>query len=326
MFSTEIIDNLVEKGIRSIRIPAEPENLYTPISYTIGLGGKHLRPRLCLTSYNLFDDNITDEIIYPAVALEIFHQFTLLHDDLMDNSPTRRGRPTVFAKWGTDAAVLCGDAMFLMAYKYLFLSPAGALKGVADLFNDTAEKVLVGQQLDIDFETMPVVTMDEYINMISLKTGALIAGAAKMGALLAGAPESACDALWDFGMKTGIAFQITDDYLDTFGDASIFGKPIGGDIVMNKKTWLLVEALHRARTDNNRKTQLEHLLKMDSDPQEKISEVRRLYVELGLQEGAREAILKYHEEALEALSRAGIGEEGMERMQSLAEGLIHREK
>ena len=327
MYSQDIIDNIVEKGIRSLRFPAEPENIYRPIGYMFGLGGKHLRPRLCLTAFNLFSDNVTDEVLFPALALEIFHQFTLVHDDIVDNSPTRRNQPTVQARWGRDIALISGDTMLLTAYRYLAGGPAKLLRPMLDLFTQSAVTVCEGQQLDLDFEKMPFVTMEEYLEMIGKKTGALIAGAVRMGALLAGAPESDCEALYRYGMETGLAFQITDDYLDTFGNEKIFGKPIGGDIANNKKSWLLVECQHRANSHPEEKARLEALMQLDaSKKEEKLEGIRSLYVRLGVDAAAREAILAHHEQALSALRETSVPEEGKERMAQLAEQLIHREK
>ncbi len=304
----------------------EPQSLYEPIGYMFGIGGKHLRPRLCLTAFNLFSDNITDTIVYPALALEIFHQFTLVHDDIMDNSDTRRNQPTVYAKWGTNNAVLSGDTMALLAYRYLALCPKDKLQPALKLFTDTAIGVCEGQQKDMDFEDMPFITMDEYMDMIGLKTGVLLGCSAAMGAVLAGAPEKQVSGLYEFGYQTGLAFQITDDYLDTFGNRKIFGKPIGGDIANNKKSWLLVECLHRAKA-SDRKEELNALLALGEDEKErKIEAVRQMYVDLGVRDDAEKAILACHSKAIDALEEAGFDDGQVETMKSFAEQLIHREK
>ena len=326
MFSQDNLNSFVEKAVMTLGFKDEPQTLYEPIGYMFGIGGKHLRPRLCLTSFNLFSDDITDSILYPAVAIEIFHEFTLVHDDIMDKSDTRRGQKTVVAKWGENTAILSGDAMSILAYRYLAMCPKDKLQDVLKLFTDTALEVCEGQQYDMDYEDLPFITMDEYMAMIGKKTGALIACPAAMGALLAGADGNKVKALYEFGYKTGLAFQITDDYLDCFGDARVFGKPIGGDIANNKKSWMLVEAQQRAKAQG-RNAELQNLLKLpDERRAEKIESVTRMLEELGVKESAAEAILKCHNEAVEALESAGFTEEQVERMKSFAESLIHREK
>lgn len=325
MYSQDIIDGIVEKALRSQSFDREPQDLYRPIGYMLGLGGKHLRPRLCVTTYNLFNDRIDDHIIFPALALETFHQFTLIHDDIMDNSPTRRGQPTVYALYGTNNAILSGDAMNILAYQYLAGAPSHLVGDALKLFNEISLKVCEGQQLDMDFEDQAVITMDEYMEMIALKTGVLISGAVKMGALLAEIPCDTIDALARYGMQAGLGFQIADDYLDTFGDEKIFGKPIGGDIVNNKKTWLLVECQRRASESDKKK--LADLLKLDeSHREEKIEGVRNLYISLGVREGADKAIMACYAKALEALDEARLSPEGRERMVILADQMLHREK
>lgn len=326
MFSQNIISSILEKSLLTLDFKNEPQSLYEPIGYMFGIGGKHLRPRLCLTAFNLFSDDITDAVVYPALALEIFHQFTLVHDDIMDNSDTRRNQPTVYAKWGANSAILSGDTMSLLAYRYLALCPKDKLQPALKLFTDTAIGVCEGQQKDMDFEEMPFITMDEYMDMIGLKTGVLLGGSAAMGAVLAGASEKQVRGLWEFGYQTGLAFQITDDYLDTFGDRKIFGKPIGGDIANNKKSWLLVECLHRAKA-SDRKEELNALLALGEDERErKIEAVRQMYVDLGVRDDAEAAILACHDKAVKALEEAGFDKEQVATMTAFAEQLIHREK
>lgn len=326
MFTPEQINFLVRKGLMSLDFNKEPQNLYEPMGYMLGLGGKYLRPRLCLSAFSLFSDDITDEILYPAVALEIFHEFTLIHDDIMDNSPTRRNQPTVHSRWNDNIAILSGDAMSIMAYRYLALCPRERLQDVLKLFSDMAMEVCEGQQKDMDFEEQPFVTMDEYLDMIGQKTGALIACSAAMGALLAGAGEEKVKALYDYGYNTGLAFQITDDYLDTFGDPVTFGKPIGGDIANNKKSWLLVEGLHRAKAAG-RHAEFTGLLALPEEEREKkIAAVTQLYVDLGVRDAASDAILECHSKALAALEAAGLDSAQRDYMKNFAESLIHRER
>jgi geranylgeranyl diphosphate synthase type II len=326
MLQQETINELVEKAIRTLAFPEEPRRLYEPVGYMFSIGGKHLRPRLCLTAYNLFHDAIPQEAVYPAIALETFHSFTLIHDDIMDRSDTRRGRPTVHVKWDDNTAILSGDLMSILAYRYLAMGPADKLPALLRLFTDTAVGVCEGQQLDMDFERKPFITMDDYLRMIGLKTGVLLAAAVAMGGILAGAPEAQCKALYDYGYHTGLAFQITDDYLDCFGDARTFGKPIGGDIAENKKSWLLVEALRRAISEADKKRIAEIMALGDDRRAEKIAAMTQLYIDLGVRDAADSAILECHNRAIEALERAGFTAEQVGCLKELAEKLLHREK
>jgi len=326
MFQQEILDNIVEKGIQSLDFQKKPDNLYAPVEYVFGIGGKHLRPKLCITSYNLFSDNISQEIIHCALALEIFHEFTLLHDDIMDKSDTRRGRPTVHVKWSDNIAILSGDMMSIMAYQQLAYCKSEYLPKALKLFSDMAIGVCEGQQKDMDFENSPFITMDDYLDMIGQKTGVLLACSTAMGALLAGASEAQTKALYNYGYNLGIAFQITDDYLDTFGDQKVFGKPIGGDISNNKKSWLLVEAMRRAVSEEQ-KSKLKAICDMTEDQrEEKIAQMTAFYVELGIKDDAVKAITKYSEIAIDSLVKAGFNEDQVAHMKEISDKLIHREK
>lgn len=326
MFTREQIDSIVRKGLMSLNLKQEPQGLYGPVEYMLGLGGKCLRPKLCLSAFSLFSDDITDEIVYPALALEVFHEFTLIHDDIMDRSDTRRNQPTVHVKWDDNTAILSGDAMSILAYRYLALCPPDKLRDALKLFTDTAMGVCEGQQKDMDFEEQPFVTMDEYMDMVGQKTGVLLACSAAMGALLAGAGEEKVKALYDFGYNTGLAFQITDDYLDTFGDPVTFGKPIGGDIALNKKSWLQVEAFHRAKA-GERFPEFSQILALGEDKrEEKIARMTKMYEELGVREAASEAILQCHAKAVEALEKGGLDAAQRDYMTEFAEKLIHRER
>ncbi|MBQ2596494.1 MAG: polyprenyl synthetase family protein, partial [Oscillospiraceae bacterium] len=240
------IDALIVRMFDEIRFTREPAGLYDPLRYMIQIGGKRIRPRLCLTAYSFFSERFDEGILSPATALEIFHSFTLMHDDIMDRSPLRRGVPTVWKKWNEDTAILSGDVMLIDAYQRICKAPQAVLDRVLELFSRTAAQVCDGQQYDMDFENRPFVGMDEYMEMIGLKTGVLIACAAKMGAVIAGASEEDCRNLYDYAYTLGLAFQIADDYLDAYGDVKVFGKPIGGDIVNNKKCWLTTRAIEKA--------------------------------------------------------------------------------
>lgn len=325
MYATDIIDKIIEKGVSCLVHSREPRNLYDPVDYMMSIGGKRIRPRLCLTTYNLFNDNIGNDVIYPSLALEIFHTFTLIHDDIMDRSDTRRGCQTVYRKWNENVAILSGDVMEILAYKYLSAAQGAFIPQAMDLFTTTAIQVCEGQQLDMDFENAPFITMDDYLQMVGLKTAVLIACAAKMGAILAGQPEPVCKALYDYGYQLGVAFQITDDYLDTFGNEKIFGKKIGGDIANNKKTWLLVSCMKSVSGEN--KKELERILAMgDEMRDEKVAAMQRLYVESGVKTEAEEAIKSYYQKAMDSLAPANLNEDQTARMKLFAEELLHREK
>jgi Geranylgeranyl pyrophosphate synthase len=325
MLSQEDIDRIVNNSFAALDMRSQPENLYQPIGYMLGMGGKRIRPRLCLTTYSLFDDNIGNNAIYPAIALEIFHEFTLIHDDIMDNSDTRRNQPTVHRKWGENRAILSGDVMSILAYRFLAECSPERLPAALELFTDTAVKVCEGQQYDMDYEDMPFIVLDDYMSMIGLKTGVLIACAAKMGAVLAGASAQMCDALYNYGYQLGLAFQITDDYLDTFGNEKIFGKKIGGDIMNGKKTWLLVNCFKMASGESRK--ELERLMSLpDECREEKVAGMQELYTRLGVKAAAQKAILEYHGRAMSALDGVGLDAAQLACLSNFAEQLIHREK
>lgn len=323
MFSLEKIGEMAERAAASLMYESEPRNLYEPIEYMMSIGGKRLRPRICLMTYNLFSDKIDNSIIRPAMALELFHEFTLLHDDIMDKSDTRRGNVTVHKKWNDNVAILSGDTMSLLAYKYLADAPAEVLSKALNLFTKTAIEVCEGQQYDMDFESLSCITMEEYLKMIGLKTAVLLACSAKMGALLAGADNKVADALYNYAYQLGLAFQITDDYLDTFGDEHLFGKKIGGDIANNKKSWLLVSCMKKAQGADREK--LFEIMKM-KERDAKVEAMQQLYVELGIKEEALTAVLSYEEKAMEALQPAALSTEQTLQLENFAKKLLNREK
>lgn len=328
MFQTIEIDEIIRQCFTALSFKPYPEHLYDPLRYMISIGGKRVRPRLCLTAYNLFSDRIDNIILKPMMAIEVFHCFTLIHDDIMDNSDRRRGQLTVHRKWDSNTAILSGDVMSIEAYSLLSEAPAEILPDVLRLFNDTATKVCEGQQLDMDFEKSSVVTLDEYLKMIGLKTAVLIACSGKMGAMIAGAPRKTCEAIYDYGYSIGMAFQIMDDYLDTFGDSIIFGKNIGGDIVNNKKSWLLVYAMKTASSENS--SRLHGILAMPvGTPEErasKITAMKELYMELGADSAALSEIEKYHVKAMEALKDSSLEPRQLERLRDYLESLFNRKK
>ena len=324
MYSLKELDAIVMRAIGSLKFVKEPAGLYEPLEYMMSIGGKRLRPRLCLTAFNLFSDDISSQIISPSLALEIFHNFTLLHDDIMDRADTRRGQLTVCRKWNDNVAILSGDVMCILAYKYLQACPVAKTSAVLETFTKMGAEVCEGQQYDMEFESQPTVTTDEYLEMIGLKTAALLACSAKMGALIADAPEAQVDALYDFGWQIGLAFQICDDYLDTFGNASVFGKKIGGDILCGKKTWLLVETFKRASGADRERLEKTMALP-DSRAAEKISAMQQLYIDLGVKDAAVSAIEDFHARALEKLDGKGFTEAQIAQLKEFSEMLVHRE-
>ncbi len=319
------IDQAIGKLFDGISFPESPALLYDPLRYMIEIGGKRLRPRLCLTVFGLYKDDFGPDILGPASGIEVFHSFTLIHDDIMDKSPLRRGVPTVWDRWGADTAILSGDAMCIDSYRRIAMAPSRCLEPVMKLFNATAAEVCEGQQMDMDFENEDNVEMDRYMKMIGLKTGVLIACSAKMGALIAGASEEDCINLYRYGYNLGLAFQVADDYLDAFGDTKVFGKPIGGDIVNNKKCWLTIRAREKA-ADPSR---IEEILDMGTGSQEerkaKIDAMTALYKELGVDKDAKEEIRRLSDKALEYAGKVCSGV-GYEQLRRFAEKLVGRTK
>ena len=279
--------SMFEHYISAMPTPDEPQLLYAPIKYGLEEGGKRIRPTLLMLAYNLYAEDV-ERALMPAMAVEIFHNFTLLHDDIMDNAEVRRGRPSVYAKWGENAAILSGDAMLILAYTYLQRTSSERLPQIFGLFNKMAVEVCEGQQFDMDFETQPKVAVVDYMRMIELKTAVLLAGSTTIGALLAGASEQDCQRLYNFGIELGLAFQLQDDLLDSYGDERL-GKRIGGDILEGKKTILMIEAFSRANEEQREVLRTTHLRK-DISNEEKISTIKALYDELGVPERVEQQI------------------------------------
>lgn len=325
MFTISELDKYVENGLASLNLKLDPKELYDPIEYMISIGGKRLRPELCLLTYNLFSDKIDKPVLYPALALEIFHGFTLIHDDIMDQAELRRGQQTVYRKWNDNIAILSGDVMSIKAYELLANCPVEVLPQVLTLFTKTAAQVCEGQQYDMNFENIPYITMEDYISMISLKTAVLIACSAKMGALIAGADEKVSQALYDFAFNLGIAFQIQDDLFDTFGQGNVFGKKIGGDILNNKKTWLLVESFNVA--DNAQKQELDAIMDLTEEQgEEKIARMQKMYETLGIKEGANKAIMGYFSNAVAIIDKIDFTQAQREQLMLFADKLVKRIK
>ena len=301
--------------------PENPSTLYDPAEYFIGLGGKRIRPVMCLMGNELFEDIHPDA--YPlAAAVELFHNFTLIHDDIMDKAPLRRGKPTVHSKYGEPTALLGGDVMLVVAYDYLNRIDNRFLKKIVHLFNHTAMQVCEGQQLDMDFEKIADVSLEEYINMISLKTSVLLAASLRMGAMLGGAGEGNQLLLYEFGKKLGIAFQVQDDYLDAFGNPEKFGKQVGGDIMANKKTFLLIHAMETANP--TQKAELERLFKTDESA--KVEKVLNLFKECGIDAWARELKEKYIEEAAKHMEDIAVLSVRKKPLLELMHYLVQRDK
>ena len=313
---------MAEAQIRALDFPKDNlSGLYAPIAYGMQAGGKRLRPTLLLMAADAFG-NCQEKAIMPAVGIEMFHNFTLLHDDVMDNSDLRRGRPTVHSKWDENTAILSGDTMLTLATKYISEVDDAILRQVLDTFNDQALRVYEGQRLDMDFETKEEVGLDEYIDMIKAKTGALLGAAAKIGALIGGASKEDAEKMYEFGIMLGVAFQIEDDYLDTFGNADTFGKPIGGDINNNKKTFLMVKSL--ANGGPNAEA-LKAALKMTAGPT-KVKTVTRIYEAMGLPAISKTEVANYSSKALAAIKKTSLSDECKDAFRKLIDKLITRNK
>ena len=306
-----------------IKFPAEPAGLYDPLRYMVSIGGKRLRPQLCLTAWGLYASNPGPEVTEPAAALELFHTFTLMHDDIMDRSPLRRGVPTVWKKWNEDTAILSGDVMLIEAYKRIVKAPERCRAQVLDLFTKTAAQVCEGQQHDMDFESRDNVSIAEYDMMIGLKTAVLIACSAKIGGLLADAPESDCEALYRYGYELGMAFQVADDYLDAYGDEKVFGKPIGGDILNCKKSWLTLRAMEKSDDPAAFMATFQRPWNTPDEGKAKIETIRGMYDMLGVPADARAEIARYSGRALAALE--GIHAD-TSPLKDFAERLVGRAK
>ncbi len=325
MYSLDQLQGIIEKGLSSLEFRRDPADLYDPIRYMISIGGKRIRPLACLISYTLFNDNIDKSILHPALAIEIFHGFTLIHDDIMDKASIRRGQPTIHTKWNSNVAILSGDVMSIMAYRLLAECKREKLPEVLNLFSETVQQVCEGQQYDMDFETMPYITMEDYMKMIGLKTAVLLACSAKTGAMIAGASPETCNALYEFCYKIGLAFQIQDDYMDTFSKSAIFGKKIGGDIINNKKTWLLVQAFKKV--PSTERERLDSLLSLtEEQAAQKIEGMRNLYIEYGIKDDAELAIREYYTSAAESLGKISLSESQNELLMQYADRLITRIK
>lgn len=314
----------IEQALAAVPYPKKPEGLYEPIEYVLSMGGKRLRPTLLLMTYGLYKDDI-NHATPAAVGIETYHNHTLLHDDLMDHADMRRGKPTVHKKWNDNTAVLSGDTMLIMAFRHIMQCQCQHQTEALDLFARTAQEICEGQQYDVNFETRTDVTEDEYIEMIRLKTSVLLACATKMGALLAGAPETDAEVLYHFAERVGLAFQLQDDYLDVYGDPAVFGKKIGGDILCGKKTYLLINAYQRA--DEATKAQLLTLIGNNSmEAETKIKAVTDIYNALDIPALTRAAINRFYDEAHNELHKLSLPESQWSVLWNYATSLLGRNK
>ena len=322
LYAEKMLDQ-VENYLAQMEMPAEPELLYTPISYSMQGGGKRLRPVLLMLTYSLFADDY-QRALPAAAAIEVFHNFMLLHDDIMDNALLRRGKPSVYAKWGKNVAILSGDAMMIEAYRLLGRTQTDNLSPILSVFSQTALEVCEGQQYDMDFETKQKVSVVEYMRMIELKTSVLLAGAVVIGAMLGGASEEDCKALRRFAIELGLAFQLQDDLLDSYGDERL-GKAIGGDILEGKKTYLMITAMSRADEEQREVLRSTHLDPKLSD-QEKIDRIKALYNTLDVPHLTEQQIAVRFERALAQLDTLQVDPARVEHLREYAKSLMGRNK
>ena len=322
MKTAKQIQECFESYLQGLDYSRQPDELYAPIRYVLSLGGKRIRPTFLIMAYNMYADDI-ESVFSTAAGMEIFHNFTLLHDDLMDRADMRRGKATVHKKWNDNTAILSGDGMLVLAYRYLAESSAPELKKVLDLANETFTGIMEGQQYDMEFETRDDVREKEYIEMIRLKTSVLLAACVQMGAMLGGASEHDSELLYEFGEKIGLAFQLQDDLLDVYGDPAVFGKKIGGDILCNKKTYLYINAYRLA--DGKQKSELDRWAVYDgNDPDSKIAGVRAIYDAVGVKALSEKLINSYFDEAMKKLDQVNLSADRKSLLREYAGSLLNR--
>lgn len=322
MYSSEELLAKVNHFLESLPYNRQPKTLYDPIRYVLSMGGKRIRPVLMLLAYQLYKDD-PESILMQAAALETYHNYTLLHDDLMDNADLRRGHETVHKKWNSNQAILSGDSMLVLAYECMAQCAADKLSQVLAIFTETALEIGEGQQYDIDFERRTDVEEDEYIEMVRLKTSVLLACALKIGGALAGAPKQDLDNLYKFGERIGLAFQLQDDFLDVYGDPRVFGKAIGGDITSNKKTYMLINAFNHAN-DAQREELTRWITAKTFDRTEKVAAVTRLYNEIGVDKLALDKIASYFEQSKKYLDAVKVDDDKKTVLRQYAEKMMSR--
>lgn len=323
MKTADEILKMVNEFLDHLSYDRKPESLYEPIKYVLSMGGKRIRPTLMLLAYNLYKEN-PEDILMNACALETYHNYTLLHDDLMDNADMRRGHLTVHKKWNDNTAILSGDSMLVLAFQRMMQCDTKHLKDILDLFTVTALEIGEGQQYDMEFETRNDVKEEEYIEMIRLKTSVLLACALKIGAILADASAEDAENLYKFGEQIGLAFQLQDDYLDVYGDSKVFGKEIGGDITSNKKTYMLINAFNKAN-DAQREELTRWVSARDFDRNEKVDAVTRLYNEIGIDQLAQDKIAYYFAQSKKYLDTVNVPEEKKEELRKYAQKMMKRQ-
>lgn len=317
------LQQLIDKAVTNLKYPVYPAELYEPIAYILSMGGKRMRPALLLMACDLFGGDV-EKALPPALAIEVFHNFTLMHDDIMDNAPLRRGKVTVHEKWNQNAAILSGDVMLIEGYKLMMQVEDRLLRVILDIFNNTAVGVCEGQQLDMDFEVRNDVKIDEYIYMIRLKTAVVLGGALKIGSILGGADMKDAELIAEFGENLGLAFQLQDDILDVYGSPEKFGKQVGGDIISNKKTYLLIKALELANADQ--KAELTKWIKAEQfDQQEKVEAVTTIYSDVQVRQHAEATMHTYADKAFEALEKINLPEKNKQYLRDFADSLMVRE-
>ena len=322
MLSIEKYQDVFVEYLQEYSTVKEPENLYRPIQYILGLGGKRLRPVLTLMTAEVFNTDY-QKALNAALSIEVFHNFSLVHDDIMDDAPLRRGKETVHEKWDINTGILSGDAMLIMAYQLFENYDANIFQALAKLFGKTALEVCEGQQYDVDFETRDDVTIPEYLKMIEYKTAVLVGAAMQMGAIVAGASEKDQNSIYEFGKNLGIAFQLQDDYLDAFGDPKTFGKQVGGDIIENKKTYLYIKALEFSSEDDQ--LELNQLFSINpNDSKDKIQTVKQIFMTSGSSDATKKAIQDYTVKAFSVLELLNISEEKKELLKTFGNSLMNR--
>jgi geranylgeranyl diphosphate synthase type II len=320
MHSPTELQDLIENAIPQIEYPKHPSDLYAPIRYIMSLGGKRIRPVMVLMATELFTTEI-NKALNVALAIETFHNFTLVHDDIMDNAPLRRGKQTVHEKWGTNNAILSGDVMMVESNKHLSKVDVSVLKPVLDTFNATAQGVCEGQQLDMEFEQRSDVSIEEYLEMIRLKTAVLLGGAMKLGAIVGGSSNEQADLLYQFGENLGVAFQLQDDILDVYGNPALFGKQVGGDIIANKKTFMHLKTLSIAAS-----SEIHSLISTTTNQEEKISQVTQLYDKYEIKQLATLEMEKYLSKANKALDALAVADEKKTHFRDLVQQILNRER
>jgi len=315
------LQDQVNLAMETLQLPNQPSLLYDPISYTLSNGGKRMRPLLVLMGCKVFSEDIS-QALHPAIGIEVFHNFTLLHDDIMDNAPIRRGKPAVHSKWNSNIAILSGDAMMILAYQELCKTDPSVLPQILEVFNKTALEVCEGQQLDMDFETSENVSIADYLNMIRLKTAVVLGGGLQVGAIIAKADSQQANLLYQFGLNTGIAFQLQDDILDVYGESHKVGKQKGGDIIASKKTFLLLKAMELAKGEEAKS--LKKWLASNSES-EKVKAVTEIYNRLGIRTLAEEQMWDYYNNGISSLNQVQGNEEWIGILRAFSENLMHRE-